>query len=156
MNAPADLRSENPVRATINLSVDGPFTKAGYLPPDRFELYIDPGVRVTARRACTILVEDAAKHCRSFGIWHGKLPLATPGNHNRGRLPALLSMLIPAARIRGRGLPFRNVRRQPRNLPYHAHLSGNACMEEETMDGLIYLVGLIVIIMFILSLFGLR
>lgn len=29
-------------------------------------------------------------------------------------------------------------------------------MEEETMDGLIYLVGLIVIIMFILSLFGLR
>jgi hypothetical protein len=29
-------------------------------------------------------------------------------------------------------------------------------MEEDTMDGLIYLVGLIVIIMFILSLFGLR
>jgi hypothetical protein len=29
-------------------------------------------------------------------------------------------------------------------------------MEEETMDGLIYLVGLIVIIMFILSFFGLR
>jgi hypothetical protein len=29
-------------------------------------------------------------------------------------------------------------------------------MEEETMDGLIYLVGLIVIIMFILSIFGLR
>ena len=29
-------------------------------------------------------------------------------------------------------------------------------MEEETMDGLIYLIGLIVIIMFILSLFGLR
>jgi hypothetical protein len=29
-------------------------------------------------------------------------------------------------------------------------------MEEETMDGLIYLVGLIVIIMAILSLFGLR
>lgn len=29
-------------------------------------------------------------------------------------------------------------------------------MEEEAMDGLIYLVGLIVIIMFILSLFGLR
>jgi hypothetical protein len=29
-------------------------------------------------------------------------------------------------------------------------------MEEEAMDGLIYLVGLIVIIMFILSFFGLR
>lgn len=29
-------------------------------------------------------------------------------------------------------------------------------MEEETMDGLIYLVGLIVIIMAVLSLFGLR
>ena len=29
-------------------------------------------------------------------------------------------------------------------------------MEEETMDGIIYLVGLIVIIMFILSIFGLR
>jgi hypothetical protein len=29
-------------------------------------------------------------------------------------------------------------------------------MEEDTMDGLIYLVGLIVIIMFILSFFGLR
>jgi hypothetical protein len=29
-------------------------------------------------------------------------------------------------------------------------------MEEDTMDGLIYLVGLIVIIMAILSLFGLR
>jgi len=29
-------------------------------------------------------------------------------------------------------------------------------MEEEAMDGLIYLVGLIVIVMFILSFFGLR
>jgi hypothetical protein len=29
-------------------------------------------------------------------------------------------------------------------------------MEEETMDGIIYLVGLIVIILFILSAFGLR
>jgi hypothetical protein len=29
-------------------------------------------------------------------------------------------------------------------------------MEEETMDGLVYLVGLIVIIMFILSFLGLR
>jgi len=29
-------------------------------------------------------------------------------------------------------------------------------MEEDTMDGLIYLVGFIVIIMFILSFFGLR
>jgi hypothetical protein len=29
-------------------------------------------------------------------------------------------------------------------------------MEEEAMDGLIYLVGLIVIIMFIISFFGLR
>jgi len=29
-------------------------------------------------------------------------------------------------------------------------------VEEDTMDGLIYLVGLIVIVMFILSLFGLR
>jgi hypothetical protein len=29
-------------------------------------------------------------------------------------------------------------------------------MEEETMDGLIYLIGLIVVIMAILSLFGLR
>jgi hypothetical protein len=31
-----------------------------------------------------------------------------------------------------------------------------ACMEEDTMDGLIYLVGLIVIILAILSFFGLR
>ena len=29
-------------------------------------------------------------------------------------------------------------------------------MEEETMDGIVYLVGLIVIVLFILSLFGLR
>jgi len=33
---------------------------------------------------------------------------------------------------------------------------GTADMEEETMDGLIYLIGLIVIIMAILSFFGLR
>jgi hypothetical protein len=33
---------------------------------------------------------------------------------------------------------------------------GIAYMEEETMDGLIYLIGLIVVIMAILSFFGLR
>jgi hypothetical protein len=37
----------------------------------------------------------------------------------------------------------------------HAY-PGIACMEEETMDGLIYLIGLIVVIMAILSFFGLR
>jgi hypothetical protein len=42
------------------------------------------------------------------------------------------------------------------NLCLTGRLSGIADMEEETMDGLIYLVGLIVIIMFILSIFGLR
>jgi len=35
-------------------------------------------------------------------------------------------------------------------------LTSHVHVEEETMDGIIYLVGLIVIIMFILSLFGLR
>ncbi len=39
---------------------------------------------------------------------------------------------------------------------YRLRLSGTAHMEEETMDGLIYLVGLIVIILAILSFFGLR
>jgi hypothetical protein len=42
------------------------------------------------------------------------------------------------------------------NLPYQARLTGNVQMEEETMDGLIYLIGLIVVIMAILSFFGLR
>jgi hypothetical protein len=45
----------------------------------------------------------------------------------------------------------------PWNLPHQARLTGaNASMEEETMDGLIYLIGLIVVIMAILSFFGLR
>jgi len=47
-----------------------------------------------------------------------------------------------------------------RNIPRHDCLSGKrlhiAYMEEDTMDGLIYLVGLIVIILAILSFFGLR
>jgi hypothetical protein len=42
------------------------------------------------------------------------------------------------------------------NLGRSLHLSSHVHVEEETMDGIIYLVGLIVIIMFILSLFGLR
>jgi hypothetical protein len=41
------------------------------------------------------------------------------------------------------------------NLPHQARLTGNV-HEEETMDGIIYLVGLIVIIMAILSFFGLH
>ena len=41
-------------------------------------------------------------------------------------------------------------------FPIRRALTSNVRMEEDTMDGLIYLVGLIVIIMFILSLFGLR
>ena len=41
-------------------------------------------------------------------------------------------------------------------LPAASRLTGHAYVEEETMDGIIYLVGLIVIIMFILSIFGLR
>jgi hypothetical protein len=43
-----------------------------------------------------------------------------------------------------------------RNLPQRLRLTGIALMEEETMDGLIYLIGLIVVIMAILSFFGLR
>ena len=43
-----------------------------------------------------------------------------------------------------------------RNLRLQSDLSGSSHMEEETMDGIIYLVGLIVIILFILSAFGLR
>jgi hypothetical protein len=43
-----------------------------------------------------------------------------------------------------------------RNLHLQTLLSDNPCMEEDTMDGLIYLIGLIVVIMAILSLFGLR
>jgi hypothetical protein len=43
-----------------------------------------------------------------------------------------------------------------RNLHLQTLLSGDACMEEDTMDGLIYLIGLIVVIMAILSFFGLR
>jgi hypothetical protein len=42
-----------------------------------------------------------------------------------------------------------------RNLQSLGRLSASVCMEE-TMDGLIYLIGLIVIIMAILSFFGLR
>jgi predicted membrane channel-forming protein YqfA (hemolysin III family) len=42
------------------------------------------------------------------------------------------------------------------NLARSLHLSSDVHVEEETMDGIIYLVGLIVIIMFILSIFGLR
>jgi hypothetical protein len=42
-----------------------------------------------------------------------------------------------------------------RNFPAVSCLIGNA-LEETKMDGIVYLVGLIVIIMFILSLFGLR
>jgi hypothetical protein len=43
----------------------------------------------------------------------------------------------------------------PRNLREATHLTGSQ-KEEWNMDGLIYLVGLIVIIMFVLSLLGLR
>jgi hypothetical protein len=46
--------------------------------------------------------------------------------------------------------------RIPGNLPPCVGLSGIDCMEEETMGGLIYLVGLIVVIMAVLSFFGLR
>ena len=42
-----------------------------------------------------------------------------------------------------------------RNLSYLLSLIEQG-MEEETMDGLIYLIGLIVVIMAILSFFGLR
>jgi hypothetical protein len=42
------------------------------------------------------------------------------------------------------------------NLPHQARLTGNVHKDEETMDGIIYLVGLIVIIMAILSFFGLH
>ena len=42
------------------------------------------------------------------------------------------------------------------NIRHQAHLSGNGSMEEDTMNGLIYLIGLIVVIMAILSFFGLR
>jgi hypothetical protein len=42
------------------------------------------------------------------------------------------------------------------NLPHQSRLTGNVHMEEETMDGIIYLVGLIVIVMAILSFFGLH
>jgi hypothetical protein len=49
----------------------------------------------------------------------------------------------------------RGMQRSPRNIRHHGGLSGNR-MEEETMDGLIYLIGLIVIILAILSFFGLR
>jgi hypothetical protein len=49
----------------------------------------------------------------------------------------------------------RGAQRSPRNIRHHGGLSGNR-MEEETMDGLIYLIGLIVIILAILSFFGLR
>jgi hypothetical protein len=42
------------------------------------------------------------------------------------------------------------------NLRHDASLSGIAHMEEEAMNGLIYLVGLIVVILAILSFFGLR
>ena len=43
-----------------------------------------------------------------------------------------------------------------RNLQLQTFLSGTLGIEEDTMDGLIYLIGLIVIIMAILSFFGLR
>jgi hypothetical protein len=42
------------------------------------------------------------------------------------------------------------------NLGRSLRLLSHVHVEEETMDGIIYLVGLIVIVMFILSLFGLR
>ena len=43
-----------------------------------------------------------------------------------------------------------------RNFQVQTYLSDIVYMEEETMDGLIYLVGLIVIVLAILSFFGLR
>jgi hypothetical protein len=43
-----------------------------------------------------------------------------------------------------------------RNLRIRVGLSGHKHQEEGVMNGLIYLVGLIVVIMAILSLFGLR
>jgi predicted membrane channel-forming protein YqfA (hemolysin III family) len=49
-----------------------------------------------------------------------------------------------------------NCRNGFRNIPHHARLSSDVHVEEETMDGLIYLIGLIVVIMAILSFFGLR
>jgi hypothetical protein len=42
------------------------------------------------------------------------------------------------------------------NLRVEAGLSGCTLEEDKIMDGIIYLVGLIVIVMFILSFFGLR
>jgi hypothetical protein len=44
----------------------------------------------------------------------------------------------------------------PGTFPIPPAYQANVCMKEETMDGLIYLIGLIVVIMAILSLFGLR
>ncbi len=57
--------------------------------------------------------------------------------------------------VAANGGPWRAARRDDRNLHLEACLSGHT-LEEVIMDGIIYLVGLIVIIMFILSFFGLR
>ena len=43
----------------------------------------------------------------------------------------------------------------PRNLPYQRPLTPGNC-KENPMGGLIYLVGLVVVVLFILSLLGLR
>ena len=64
------------------------------------------------------------------------------------------SKAIGATQRRGDGNLFLLEHSSPRPLiRQRLHI---ACMEEDTMDGLIYLVGLIVIILFILSFFGLR
>jgi hypothetical protein len=71
--------------------------------------------------------------------------------HRRNRRDRYERPLCVAAN----GGPWRAVRRDGRNLRLQACLSGHT-LEEVIMDGIIYLVGLIVIIMFILSFFGLR
>jgi hypothetical protein len=76
---------------------------------------------------------------------------------SRLRSAGTTSVVLRCSRSGGYGAPRRDaVFAAGRwNLCLQARLSGNT-VEEATMDGIIYLVGLIVIILAILSFFGLR
>ena len=77
-------------------------------------------------------------------------PACVPLIAGRSKQPQLFC--DAASRVRQDALPHSSLLR---NLRLSPRLSADR-MEEETMDGLIYLVGLIVIILAILSFFGLR
>jgi hypothetical protein len=102
-----------------------------------------PRTRVERRNAHAQLFQHGAQQRGGLGIGHDNLPPGDAAEDNPHLEPA-----EPAS--------SRSAIEFVRNLHLRTLLSGNPCMEEDTMDGLIYLIGLIVVIMAILSFFGLR